>query len=455
MLLYTAKYVVTLCVMFMAIGCSKSDQETVEPSAEVSSVSKSDQGTAEPSTKVSSGWLRSYASPELELVLAAAPGKEGALYVVGSITNAEDISFESADGFLYKYNFDGSQVWGKRLATDELDGVAAISVASDGTIAVAGITNGSMDGQQHGPSGADVFVQKFTANGETQWVHQFGSDDDDRVTRIVFDSSNSLYVIGVAGGPFEGLPSGDSLWFLRKLDSEGVALWTRELQQSETIVVTVLAIGPGDALYVGGVTTNDEFVVSEGRDFDAFVAKYDQDGDESWSVTFGTPQLDELVALALGRDGSIYAAGQTFGVLSGHVPIGNQDGFLRKLNPDGKELWTRQFDTEDGDRVIGMPVARNDDVYVLGEGWLHLPGYNSPIPFFQKQGTSVTVLRAFDQAGNERWTQVFDPERAGAVGGMRSILMSGPGEFFVVGNEVEITARTDVDQPIDISNIDI
>ena len=42
-------------------------------------------------------------------------------------------------------------------------------------------------------------------------------------------------------------------------------------------------------------------------------------------------------------DGNVYVAGVTYGTLPGQTNSGNYDAFVRKYDADGNELWTRQF----------------------------------------------------------------------------------------------------------------
>src|SRR6185295_11877014 len=57
---------------------------------------------------------------------------------------------------------------------------------------------------------------------------------------------------------------------------------------------------------------------------------------------FGTEQYDDGTAIAVDATG-VYVAGRTEGVLPGQVEGGKIDGFVRKYDFSGIEIWTRQF----------------------------------------------------------------------------------------------------------------
>src|SRR5437667_187492 len=63
---------------------------------------------------------------------------------------------------------------------------------------------------------------------------------------------------------------------------------------------------------------------------DAFVRKYDSKGTEVWTRQFGTSTIDGAVSVAADRDGNVYVGGYTFGTFPGQTSSGYEDAFLRK-----------------------------------------------------------------------------------------------------------------------------
>ena len=78
---------------------------------------------------------------------------------------------------------------------------------------------------------------------------------------------------------------------------------------------------------------------------DAFVRKYNGQG----SLLVGAPIRNDAVAdgaLAVaGDERGTYVAGYTSGPLPGQTHIANLDAFIRKYDDNGQEIWTRQFGT--------------------------------------------------------------------------------------------------------------
>ncbi|MCH8979561.1 MAG: SBBP repeat-containing protein, partial [Armatimonadetes bacterium] len=69
-------------------------------------------------------------------------------------------------------------------------------------------------------------------------------------------------------------------------------------------------------------------------------------------------------------------AGGTSGTLPGQTSAGNFDAFVRKYDADGNEVWTRQFGGSGSDRASGISVDASG-VYVAGSTTGTLPGQTS------------------------------------------------------------------------------
>lgn len=99
--------------------------------------------------------------------------------------------------------------------------------------------------------------------------------------------------------------------------------------------------------------------------------KYDHDGNEVWTRQFGSSFGDIAQGVSVNVTG-VFVAGATFGSLPGQVSAGSLDAFVRKYDHDGNEVWTTQFGTSHGDIVLAVSGAASA---IFGAGWTsgHLP----------------------------------------------------------------------------------
>src|SRR5438552_2202935 len=116
----------------------------------------------------------------------------------------------------------------------------------------------------------------------------------------------------------------------------------------------------------------------------------------SWTDQFGTRYPDEADGMAADADGNLYVAGQTSGELPGQKAAGMIDAFVRRLDPAGHEVWTRQFGSPERDEPKGMALDDTGNVYVVGQTFGSLPGQTSA-------GGWDAFIRKYDRSGDEVW----------------------------------------------------
>jgi hypothetical protein len=139
----------------------------------------------------------------------------------------------ACDMFVTKFNSGGARQWLQLIGTDNLEIAGGLAVGANGTLAIAGTTNGNFspgafNGEQTG------FVAKLDSNGNTQWLRSFGGSSNPQVHSTTsgytpaIDSLGNVIVTGYCTGVIDGLSTlatGNA--FVRKLNSEGTQrLWT-------------------------------------------------------------------------------------------------------------------------------------------------------------------------------------------------------------------------------------
>src|SRR3990172_12080351 len=83
-----------------------------------------------------------------------------------------------------------------------------------------------------------------------------------------------------------------------------------------------------------------------------------------WSRRTGTINADEAFAVAVAASG-IYMVGYADGILPDLERAGKKDAYLRKYDADGNVLWTRQFGSVFDDAAMAV-AADSSGIYVAG-----------------------------------------------------------------------------------------
>jgi hypothetical protein len=237
------------------------------------------------------------------------------------------------------------------------------------------------------------------------WSDQFGTAGVDRADAITRDGSGAVYVVGTTAGALRGQRSaGGTDVFVRKLDAAGTEIWIRQFGAAGDDRGTAVAVDKASNVFVAGRTESAMPAQHSAGNFDAFIRKLDPNGNELWTNQFGTAADDDAIGLATDAEGNAYAVGRTRGTLAANGSSGGTDAFLRKYTPGGKEVWTRQFGAAGDDAADGVAIDPSGNIYVAGHTRGALPGQLS-------SGNEDAYLRAFDATGSELWTRQFGTDQ--------------------------------------------
>ena len=251
------------------------------------------------------------------------------------------------DAFLRRVDSQGNEVWQVQFGTSGDEGASGVAMDATG-LYVAGFIDGRFPGEAKVGS-EDGFLAKYGFDGTPVWVAQFGTRQWDSAWNVVADGSG-VYVSGYTEGVFPGevkLGSGD-LFFLTRFTADGEQDWITQFGSSGGDSPDASAIGPSGVVVAG--ETHGRLPGQRPRGAgDVVVATVDLDGVVSWMRLFGTREVDQGSGVVADGTG-VYVTGSTDGVFKGQRDRPSTDAFVRKLDGlDGQTLWTRQFGTRAAD----------------------------------------------------------------------------------------------------------
>ncbi len=298
-------------------------------------------------------WFDQFGSSNSDAAYGVIADPSGA-YVVGTVggnLNGQT-GLGLSNGFITRYDPNGNVLW-TRLISVPGAFTNAFAVAADaGGIYVAGATTGVVIGSNAGSQ--DVFVRKYDASGNAIWSVQFGTSQDDQARAVAVNSSG-VFVMGTTGGALPGQVSAGFIdAFVRKLDANGNTVWTRQFGSAS---VDLLEGGAADSsgVYAGGATGGVLGGAFLGGTFDAYVRKFDNDGNVQWTRQFGSSGSDAVEGVAVDGTG-VYAGGHTDGTLTGQSSAGGSDLLIQKFDLGGNNVFTRQFGSSAADFTHDVTV---------------------------------------------------------------------------------------------------
>ena len=349
--------------------------------------------TLDESAAIPSEWIAQFGSTGGDYGNGIAVDSSGNSYVVGGTSgDLGGTSAGGADVYIAKYDVNGNPVWIKQFGTADYEEGLRIAVDSSGNSYVTGYTTGDLGGINAGRN--DGFVAKYDANGNQQWIRQFGTVWNDEGYGIAVDSSGNSYVTGDTSGDFGvGGYAGGGDAFIAKYDTDGNQLWIKQFGTMYVDGGDSITVDSSGNSYVMGGTSGDLGGTSAGG-YDVYIAKYDTDGGQLWIRQFGSTSSDYGRGLALDSAGNSYISGGTAGDLDG-TNAGGADVYIAKYDTDGGQLWIKQFGTASDDYGRGIGVDSSGNSYVMGHTDGDLGGSNA--------GNNDVFVTKYDTDGSQMW----------------------------------------------------
>ena len=346
----------------------------------------------------SQAWVKQFGTSGTDYAIGTGNDNAGNVYSTGytngAFTGATNLG--SNDGFITKYTSTGTLAWVKQFGTAADDTSFGISVDSNGNSYIVGKTYGAFAGNV--TQGAyDAYIAKYDTSGTQSWIKQFGTNQDDETIGVTIDSNDNIYVLGSTVGAFAGNTNASGYDVLvSKYNSSGTQAWVKQLGSSGNNYANINGISTDSTgnVFITGFTDGTFSGNTSLGSYDGFVAKYSTTGTLAWVRQFGTTSEDYSAASKTDSVGNTYVTGWTGGQFTGNTALGGYDGFLAKYNTSGTRLWVKQFGTNSNDYANGLSIDNLGNIYI--SGWTE-----GSFPTYTNQGGTDSYIALFDTNGNQ------------------------------------------------------
>lgn len=234
-----------------------------------------------------------------------------------------------------------------------------------------------------------MFLIKISADGFQSWVRFWGTGEWGFPFSLDIDSEDNVYVAGGVRGSFDGdniagscaasPPCYDA--FVTKWNTDGNLLWNKQSGKEKSDLVQGLVVDEDNNLILVGTENIDRDFSSNGSNLGTsmFLRKWNSDGDQMWEVS-----QKESENIIYGTDvdimdGDIVVLGHK--CLSPIVDYCHNQLYAEKFNSRGEKLWEKRWRGKGTDKSVATAVrvnVENNQIFTISDAW-EKSGTNSDI----------------------------------------------------------------------------
>lgn len=322
----------------------------------------------------------------------------------GNTIGGEYYGYYEYKGFLAKLSRDGNIIWSKPSSANHLNDelpskITAINPTSDGGVIAAGYFY--YTDRYTEETGTDVWIGKFSGNGEKEWEKKFARADNPEPYPIdIFQTKDLGYIITFQASIYESIYDKAIV----KLDIQGNLLWIKHHDGLFTNYYPdcILESQDGDGYLITGM-----------EQANSCIYKIDANGDFLWKKNYSGISLKNIISL--GNNGYV-AAGLTI-----NENIENIDVILLKIDEQGEKKWQKIVGGQGDDHLLLQKLNRLTDSTFIVSGFTN---YSSN--FWQYQGPSddktyrnplFVKLKETESKDNLEIISQKDPDKNGCASG--------------------------------------
>ena len=313
-------------------------------------------------------WTRISGTPQIDRAVSIVLDKNENVLITGNTSGAleDNVNNGRADIFIMKYSSNGEKLWTKLLGTPEIDVAMDIALDNNDNIIVTGYTYNDIEDQKN-KGDADIFISKFTNNGEKLWTKLDGSTKFEMPYKGKTNKSGDIIVSGFTEGNFDGYENlGEKDVFLVKYSPNGEKLWTKMIATDKYENVYDININENNEIFITGITEGYLDKLINYGNGDIYLAKYSSDGNKLWTKLSGSRYTDIGTDINIDNNKNVFVAGITSGKLDSQENKGDYDIFISKHNSSEVKLWTRLIGSNNTDSILDLEFDSNNYAIIIG-----------------------------------------------------------------------------------------
>ena len=269
--------------------------------------------------------------------------------------------------------------------------------------------------ETYGNERLSYYLSHVNTKGEEQWAHAFYTNEDDEFYGKAITTDGDDILFGGTQRHLKFF-SADVEPQLFKIDKERETVW-RGYYGGEDEDYANAVINTGDGYLMVG--TSESYSEDE---FDGYVVKIDKNGKKLWHNIFGGEDDDIAYDVVPTKDGGYLIVGST-----DSFDMNHKDIYVVKIDKTGKILWQKLYGGERDDEGYAI-IATKDGNYVI-------TGYTDS---FGRKNRGQLYLIKITPKGKKLWSRAYGGESDDAG---YDVVATEDGGYLVVGDKKSERSR--------------
>ncbi|MFW9930396.1 MAG: hypothetical protein ACFFD1_13450 [Candidatus Thorarchaeota archaeon] len=231
---------------------------------------------------------------------------------------------------------------------------------------------------------SDGFVAKFSPSGNIIFSSYLGGNSLDGTYCLTVDTNDSIYIGGITNSSdvetkdaFDSTYNGFIDIFIMKISSANELLFSSYLGGSSNEYLADIILGHENKLFLYGWTESSDFItLHELFTFnglrDGFLTEISLTGHLNKSTLIGSPGTDTITSMLEDENNNLYLVGFTYNwtyfphtnVLLNRIDLGYREGFIMKISNSGEIEFSLIFGGNGEDIPIFCHLDFQNDIYL-------------------------------------------------------------------------------------------
>ncbi len=339
-------------------------------------------------------WSKTYGGSDDENAARITKTNDGG-YLLSGYTTSNDGDVSGNEGFqdywILKVDASGNILWDKNFGFAGSDQAYKAFQTTDGGYFITGFFDVSASGgagndlQRGVVHGVGEFWGiKLDANGNKEWRRYFGGTNNDRSYDAWQTADGGFLMTGTSESvDFDKIdPKGSYDYWAVRLTPSGDLVWTKSFGGAEIDnSYASLKTNDGNYIMVGDSRSSDQDVTSPRGNADAWMVKFDDNGNKIWQKSFGGSQFDTTHSIVQRANGDYILAGHSRssdgdlqsnnGVNDAWILVVDNNGalkFEKSVGGSGLDFASEAIETSDS-KILAVGDSESNDLDIpLNQG---------------------------------------------------------------------------------------